>query len=808
MSSDNRKRHRKTIAPQTTPPRIPAPQSWTSEEALGQYVYVLLPQHCGMDNESGVLFYARCDQVELVVTVDILPLFLAEYAGRTWITCDAVGLFDVCMEACIHSPQNRSFLWQLLRDCRLWDVVMLARRIHFAETGQKMRCHGESYHDLCEKYGVTTESSWEQLQSLFCGMIQRAVTELPIFQTYWNLGYEVDGVRQDGFNLPRPLTTEEFGRLWYLRRYAEKQRHKYHSTDTCDPEGQSCLEEVDYPSHYFPLVASAFRRRDLLLCSPTGPLGIGLDCQAAVVAEQLNRREHGDGVAWNDNAKSHLEHLRTEASRRLGVSRLRTGFRREDSGATAFDKKGFVRYVNNELRTALTKLWADIPTFVMAELTYPVDADGHLSIRYEDWLDYIHLDGSVRDWVLLETTTTALRLHGRAQLPKHLAFPTLASPVTEGLSLIPDLAVFQTTSGHSLLTLDFQKLETVAFVLTFFSEHLLHKAYPEDSYAELSGEYFASVVNRIQEDLRHTDRKPPKTRETDYTQVAQKFEKLTPDQREQAVNEIAMSFMRLEHADTLRGRMQRHSLDLRMDQLDILYWLTIKHLFSALMPIGQDVSFFQIPRINTPETRRVKLENEIATLEFVNLNVLMLRMMALHFMTKCEMYNNEFFASSFNLARYGWSVVNWLFEEDYASFFRHTEGDEFEEFRSAASRLGEIYVKSVIPFTNAVSITGRIGPPIWYFEQLLFDSRQLAEDLRTTVAFSLLRENLNVISTTRQGITICVSDTDTTSAESTVTAIARHSLQHFLRQTFPANTIPGNVLEQLLVECVICTKIK
>jgi len=324
-------------------PRIPASNDWTSENALKRYAYILPPEHYG-SKDGGGLFLAFVDGKEMTITAECLYEFLTSHADRTFITCDALAFHNTCMDAFAGSRKKQAATWRLSREYRLWDVALLERRIRYAKTGRPSNLAG--FDELRQSYAPETVNLWDVLRMIFVKQIDYAVAELPLLITYWGMGATVDGVRQDGHGLPRSLTTDEFCEYFYAglyRRY--KEEYERLTTDRereiiliprkssrvegvaesaaspvplpNDTDQQvtirsgankdivpkplpACLvswcgwpkpQRVELPPEkYSDDMVKAFRRRDIILQSRTGPLGVGLDCQAAIVASHLKNR--------------------------------------------------------------------------------------------------------------------------------------------------------------------------------------------------------------------------------------------------------------------------------------------------------------------------------------------------------------------------------------------------------------------------------------------------------------------------------------------------------------------------------------
>lgn len=231
-----------------------------------------------------------------------------------------------------------------------------------------------------EAYAVDQVNLWNRLQAVFVGIVRYAVSELPIFRTYWGLGYtDENGQSGYGVDLPRPISSDECFNLLYNQRYDKNQ----------PPYWYDCPEPrpVESPPEYVG-TAPAFRRRDLLLCSQTGPLGIGLDLQAAIVADHLNNnqknQERGD-VRWREETVSLLEREYREISERLYQSPLRSGFQWDESQRSVKrDKRGHIVIESHKLQARLMEIWKLWPSYVGADFTPPLQGKSKLSLKPQD----------------------------------------------------------------------------------------------------------------------------------------------------------------------------------------------------------------------------------------------------------------------------------------------------------------------------------------------------------------------------------------------------------------------------------------
>ncbi len=751
-------------------PRIPAPESWTREEALRRYVYVLLPQYFSQSPAEGVLFYASVDGVEIEVNLETLQQFLVDHADRTFITYDALPFHHVCLDALKDFKEHQVAVWRLSWEYRLWDVTLLERRIRYAVQGFSSKT--KSFDELRQAYATGAAAPWDVLRSIFTHLIDYAVAELPLFVTFWEMGATDENDDPcSKVDLPRPLTADEYCELVYEKRYADQ----YDSTSLPQPT------KIDY-DHTLS-TASAFRRRDIVLHSQAGPMGIGLDAQASIVASYLNN--HPYDARWNELKSPRLDYLYREISRRLANSKLACGFQWEESSrCIARDSKGFLLLDQHKLQARLSEIWKTNPSFITSPFTAPRNAKGGVSIAYADWLDYRHLDDSIADWIRLETIATVLRLSRQQRLPGGMDFPELRTPLAEGLTLLPDdLFVLQPAPNHVLLSVRIENLSLIVFLFTMLSEHLLYKPIPSDARTPVNKPYFDAVVGRMLEELRHISKKPKEVPGPEFTSLGKALRVLPDTKKLQVIEEVVESYLRHEDAAALRQHLRKNDLDLSPIQVNLLNWITLRHLLLPILPNWYEIPYFKMPDSSESKRRnhqRPSCQHD-AFMCSPDPNDLLVRIVENHFGTKSAYPSSD---SGFmaKVRNFGWSIVNDLIEENYSTFLpKNNPGGEYDDLLAAMRRTSKEQLLEEVVLSNAVSPTGRVGRPIQYYEMLFDDCRQLADDIRTSLAFRIIESGYDLISVSDSTFTVQVSSECAEVVKSKIEPFLQQHIRNFLQ---------------------------
>lgn len=244
---------------------------WIAEEALESYVYVL-PGEYYPQAGSQPLFYAKVGDELLKVDKNTVHDFLLRYCDRVFITYDAIAFHAACLNA-IGGVNQRQAVWDLSRRFRLWDLALLKMRINYASSGfvQKIE-KAAGLTKLVTEKGADKEPPATPFELLSCfrgifqNQVQWAINNLPLFHTF-----------RDESNVPQPVSIDTYCDILDSARIC-----RYAGVPI--PEGGI----IDWPGSLDDV--SSFRRRDLILTGTSGPFGIGLDLQTAIVADHLKRQ--------------------------------------------------------------------------------------------------------------------------------------------------------------------------------------------------------------------------------------------------------------------------------------------------------------------------------------------------------------------------------------------------------------------------------------------------------------------------------------------------------------------------------------
>lgn len=792
--SSQRKKAARRTKPRRELPYIPNLESWTCEEALRRYVYVLLPQYFSSNATDGALFYAFIDGVEVIVRPEMLQQFFADHADQTFITYDASTFHRICTDTFSDSREGHVAVWQLSSDYRLWDVALLALRIEYAEKGFASKINGlEGWTALREKYAVDQVNPWNCLQAVFVGSVHYAVSELPIFRTYWGLDdTDEEGQSWYGVGLPQPINSDECFNILYNKRY-DKNNPWYWHRDCPEPRPVECPPE-------YTRTALSFRRRDLLLCSQTGPLGIGIDLQSAIVADCLNGNQKRCDVRWREETVSQLEREYQETSERLYRSPLKSGFQWDElQRSIKRDERGYLVIERHKLQSRLMEIWKSWPSYVSADFTPPLQGKSKLSLKPQAWFDHRHMNGSLNDWLHLEANAEVLRLQQKCRLPAHVSFPELRCSLSGGFSLLPETEYLQTAPDRRLVSLRINNIDIVVFLCTFASQFLLQALPPGDSPDSSGQTEFIAVAESIRSDLADTSRKPKEIDGPAYADLLKEFDHLSSVRKLELFTEIVRSFVRMEHTDFLRRRLDS-KLDLQLNeaQCDVIHWLVLRYLFSPLSPRVES-PFFRIPRSGVKGAGLVNFfgfyENPLKKLDP---NQLIPQMLKEQIETKSELLW-EHIDRDKKVRDFAWTLLNRLSSEDFSALLPFDSPDsECEDIRTAVEMMGKEQVLEDLLMTNAVGISGRIGVPVKFYERLYADCRQVKNDLMTSVAFHLVKEGVDLVMIDESGFCILSPNADEGDVYDAIISLVSQAVRQSLAVAFHTGFLTEESVRSLL----------
>lgn len=773
-------------------PRIFVPEPWTREDVLQRYVYVLLPQYFFSNATDDIMFYAYVDGVDVKVRRDTVQQFFADHVDRTFITYDALAFHRVCMDAFADSRKDQVAVWRLSRDYRLWDVAFLARRIEYAEKGYAAKIGGaDGWPMLLKKYAAEQTATWDRLQAVFVSLVRYAVSELPIFRTYWNWHRFDDGKLEIQYSLPLPLTIDEYYGL------------------NCMTISRGPLEEnaPEPPRYYHNLtIASLFRRRDQVLTEQTGPLGIGLDLQSTIVSDSLNNKKSEEGLRFDSEAVEPLESLFLSTSDRLKNSELAPGFK-WDNRKICRDKKGYVEHNSNVLREILKEKSVNRSSFVTGEITTPLDSMGQLSTRFADWIEFSRFDRSIEDWIRLESCASLLQQKKRLRPPSCMDFPSPRTPVAEVFLTNPEAFPFLPPHKSTLVAIEMPYLPAVTFICVAFLEYLFYRTSIQGKDTTSHENYFDMVADCIQQYLSLTSPSfdPKAISTSDFASLSEKYRQFPVDAKKRIICSIIDSYITLEHADALRERLNSQGLELNLPQLDLLVCLALRSLVAPFMSEGFQFRFFQVPRATVAEKEkketldRLYSQNE-RTLDYDEMLIWTInaQLGTKSFNAACDVHYWENIRKD---KKHGWGFIDKLIANDYWDFFHGTSGRGYRDLQFACEHMAENRIRQSFATTNRVSCRGRLGPPIRYYEWLRHDCQQLAEDIRTSVAFAMIERGINLLWITSNGFVVQVpEDREKVSVDaiSHISHVVIKEIKKVLLYAFPSHDSLERRIDELI----------
>lgn len=663
--------------------------------------------------------------------------FLSQNRSKIWLSCGAVRLHQICTQAVGEDRNLQSIVWELPQSCRLWDIALLQQRIHYAYLGEIIEVpdlQSLFQHWLgADQSSLRFENQLNRVRRIFENQIDWAVRELPLF---WKITPPNEG----------DFSGEQVSNNAYC--YAMICA----DPSWCDSDGipLSHVESEDIDRH------RVNRRRNLALSGRYGPLGIGLDLQAALLSENLNNL---DFQIDNDTLRAALRHSRSYGSRQSAPHE-----------ATA-----------STLRSRLDAIgrYVDVPLSEQA----PESGDSNDFVI--DFFDFRGHDEEVKSLLNNEIQrkfSSRLRASG-SFAHKYRAFPNLFSDVAELLAEEVELPFLLPRDGnHRFLELRFDDLEirtllatnvalygiSPALLITDYSDET---AFPAEIYRYVSD----NIGHLLDFGIRHYELM---TRSEImrmiipfgmiaenlplFREMLEQWRSFSLEQRNTLIDTVLSGVVLLEDGSRSSSRLRNIGIELSPQHIlwyRVLIWRALSscHGFSEEDGILPSVSLPNIPApglihssdVVTPVETAVGWEisemplhlvvNQICSKTDLPWPDVERRLRALLAEKTAE---SESESESDESPRF-WSVVNY--------FVKHKAKAWREIGLSQAISSEEL---TALGRTNAVSSSGRIGRPIHYANALVYDHVMLKKDFIVSTAFSLFARDLHVVWVSEQSIVL------------------------------------------------------
>ncbi len=758
---------------------------WIAEESLDSYVYVLLnayvPWTCG---DSSLLFHARIGDDVFKVNASEAHDFIVRHQDHTFITYDAIAFHAACLAVASNDDERRA-VWDLSRRFRLWDLALLEMRIGYASTGivkKVEKAKGLEAIVSERRPGKNLPSEPTELLGCFRDIMQNqvqwALDNLPLFHTF-----------RDEQNIPEPVSTDTYCDILDSARASRYDGVPIPENGTIDWPGS--LDDV-----------SSFRRRDLALTGTSGPFGIGIDLQSAIVADHLNHPAKADRPTLTEESLHYAESTFQQISTRFREPSLKECFEwtetRDFLSIIKRDSNGGVCKNPDPWSKRLLSICENRQTFITAPLTRPTDRKGELSTLAADRLDDRFLGQPLMDWLKLEAASSLLLCHEKERLFRYDSFPSVHSLVPE--VLYGDEPILQAAPGHTFVHLKWNDPLIHTLKCSVFAAYLLHRRYDPTT-----GQLYRETPSYSQK-LRSSS-----YAKDDADKLAIIIDGLPPETIFQIRTETSESFRLSESFDAYAKRMERCVGKLLSRFLDLLYWSVLAEEFSPLMTAAE------LPPSTIPMSRNKAGRGEYGTKTFKdspfffrspNIDELMLATVSAHFDSKDLAAESEIASTALNARnRYtGWSLINHLHgtKNEYFRSRGRAEHDSFLEIRQTSSGMKEFDFQKKLVMSNTVSCTCRVGKPIYYYELIDFDARQLAEDVKAFVSYAMLSVGYDIVLAAQGHLVVQVPLDEVEERLPEIEKLYGDALTRILSTAFPVTNAPVSVHGYLVAPEVMC----
>lgn len=785
---------------------------WTTDDVLDRCAYVLLREYVSpAESDSPVAFYAIVGRGRdlISVTHEEIGNFLEQHRERTFITFDAVKFHHRCLES-VSDPRRRSLVWRLSKNSRLWDVGMIERRCCYIHSGRlDFQIDDESLRLLyCSRVdtrfdSLETSKKVGLLRKVIIKQLDWTLQNFPVFKSAWG------GIVTSGVVRGEPDRCRNDHYLWEISFLA-------------NASIQSELSNRPGPDHITFESLRVKRRQYLLLSAPHGPLGVGLDLQAALLAEALDQnavRLQSDRLL--DIAQNLLDRIHANFQKReppVGGPSPQSGhgetpnnpsrsielsgcFKWTPTDDHRFEVKrnrdGFIRKNDERFRGFIEHLFDNITRNFRERLDIPRDRQtGNPSSWYADWLSYRNYFSAIKTWVDLEVAglvKTACR-NKQNPLGRYRSFPALCNLIGEVLADVSEEPFLHDRERY-LAEIRFDDLELRSILATNVA---LYGILPE-----MEGEYDEQIyghsfVDYLIAGLENTFVRACGYRNRDgisdiIDSLYSAWRSWSDDQKADVIRTVVRGCMFQESTEQTRARLEESEIYATLPVLTIFRSFVWNFFISCRRPgfprpHQQSVTGHFSPRVELLQSGYgaadfaddIENENRFTDWPFtLTLDQICSKTRLSRFRIQRILENRIGQAD----IRQAWTVINHL--DNIAENVRPLIEEailSIKPLNTADLDLDSLYR------TNSVSSLGRVGPTIHYANALSVDYKLFQQDLPMTVAFSLLASGCEVVWVSQHSIVVRLRPGNEQAQQS---AIAGHT-RLALTKAFQTASVTGS----------------
>lgn len=664
---------------------------------------------------------ATCDQL----TPKRVAAFLEEHADRLLVCHDAAPMYwllhDCIPEEQLAEDTLRETLCQFPLESRLWGLGLLDQRLHLVKTGQR-RAPG-SLDELVRKYLDTRLADPPSVQ-------ERLQAILAVFEVLrCQVGEVIDHLDPLPPEVERPnvdgpiFCQDEEGRFTL-------------SGQLTSPTNMLNSPQYDAISKLRFEFRSKRRERWLKNVPQFGPLGHWLDVSGAIALCRVKQ----NGLKIDPEAAADLAqkcmHLYEEGCTALREDRQARGCFHWENELVPCDRKGYPKFKKTALRTWLRRVFDDCLSLGNAPLKPPLDRNGRLSLVPEDWGILPRCHPLLRAWNGLWTAAAAMRfLSGRRDnddaKPLYRVCPRIRS-VNPSLSQLHRLrpGLFIPRSGYRFLVGKLRDLELRCVAVT--ASH----SFPDGPHFP-----FVGMFGRGGDPVQDSATGLREALERIQHQVNRPFAFLgLPAETQVTVTRVLLRALcrglsvpqtvRLLHTEVGAWDLGSEEVDRLADRL----------IFEVCQGMND---YIQDPTDLVVADRLGVLRNEFCR----------------------QLYPND------NSVTWAFALRNVLSGkregqavwEKIRSWARERPGCE-----RVAEMTGGPEAYDFFMTTNPVSITGRVGPPVYWTERIAAEHVGLADDVMKSVVCELVISGARVVGVTEDEFVVEVLESQADAANQVV----------------------------------------
>ena len=779
---------------------------WTTDSVLDDCVYVLLRQYVKpLPPETSICFYAAIGKSKKLIPVEFngVVAFLQEHRNRRFVTYNAVDFHQSCMEQTA-SHEQRSVVWQLSRQSRLWDVAGIERRIRYATNGQCDPVNGtEGLEDLFSRYidtkqeDLNLDNQVARLRDILALQLDRAVRELPIFRKWTELGEnEYLGTDASNDNYLRAVSILG-GQITYQQvieadhdRYGTRKPHPSELPRT----PYTTLERL-----------RVNRRQNLALSASHGPLGVGLDLQAALIADTLDRsaclidRSRLEAVANNLRLRSHngIKNLGKEVE---ACFKWQEKVGKDGEKELYFIKledipKSERNLYKRNLREMLEKEIGRFLRVCKVSIDLPRNPNGSLSLKYVDWIPFRRFSRFIKLWTDLEVSTVIqekLQKNEEA-ICDYLSFPCLKSEMVDVLSESVEEYFLAPRAGYKFAEIRLADLYLRSALATNVAAYGLCPEMHGESYDDKEWfpdnlrQYFATNIDRILNDKRNPDAQPDLV-----------WNSLPDEVKHQVIEQMAESGVNQESTDSVRHRLQMISVSMPPREATYLRSLIWELLVRHTPPKEWS---WQVPESRNyfspgPDVTKHSIEVLPKLMDESRLSEILFQVTVNHFSYRFGISRDRQADSFVNQVKVPssstpteaacWSIVDRLDKMKH-QVKTLLASRYFVEFEKPAPYVSASLSDDDLFKTNGVSCLGRIGELIHYANVIAADIELFRRDVSLRIAFDLIASEYDVVWVSDQVITVRFPTDSFGAVSNAMAAVVRQTATEIFQAASVAN---------------------